>query len=78
MSDVISYRTLMRADFKGEHPPPQFARYADRIGAATCAHILTTPETRVRIEPARSPDGKVFYRATPDGLRFYAQMDRSC
>jgi hypothetical protein len=77
-SDVVSYRTLARADFKGERPPPEFAPYVESIGAATCAHILTTPDTQVMIEPARSPDGELRYRAIPRHLRFYAQMDRNC
>jgi len=34
-ADVIAYRTLTRADFKGEQPPAEFAAYDDRVGAAT-------------------------------------------
>jgi len=78
MSDVISYRTLSRADFMGEQPPPQVAEYADRIGAATCAYILTAPDTQIMIEPARSPDGQTIYRATPHHIRFQAKMNRKC
>ena len=77
-SDVIPYRTLSRADFRGERPPEGFAPYAAQIGAATCAHILTVPETRVAIRAERSPDGGQVYRAAPEHLRFHAQMDRSC
>lgn len=78
MSDVILYRTLTRADFRGERPPPELARYVDRIGAATCAHILTTPDTQVNIQAMPSDDGGIVYRASPRHLRFYAQMDRNC
>jgi hypothetical protein len=78
MSDVISYRTLVRADFKGEQPPPEVAPYVKRIGAATCGHILTTPDTQVTIQPVRSPDGEIIYQATPHHIRFLSQMDRNC
>ena len=77
-TDVISYRTLTRADFKSEHPPPEFAAYADKVGAATCAHILTTPDSKVFYQPFRASGGATHYRATFQHLRFYAQMDRSC
>jgi len=78
MSDVISYRTLSQADFRGKRPPPEFASYAGRIGAATCAHILTTPDTRLMVQPVASPTRGVVYRATPEHLQFFAQMDRNC
>jgi hypothetical protein len=78
MSDVISYRTLSRADFKGKRPPPDFAPYADRIGAATCAHIVTTPDTQVMVQPVAAPGREVVYRATPHHLQFFAQMERNC
>jgi hypothetical protein len=77
-TDVIPYRTLTRADFKGANPPAEFAPYADMVGAATCAYILTTPDTRVFFQPFRAPDGAIRYRATFENLRFFAQMDRNC
>ena len=77
-ADVISYRTLTRADFKGNQPPPEFAPYAERVGAATCAYILTTPDTQVLYRPVVAPDGATQYRAVFRNLRFCAQMDRSC
>jgi hypothetical protein len=78
MSDVISYRPLVQADFKSRQPPPQFAPYAARIGAATCGYIVSTPETRIMTQPVRSGAGQVRYRATPFHLRFVAAMDRKC
>lgn len=78
MSDVIPYRTLVRDDFKGTVPPPGFAPHADTVGAATCGHILTTPETKLRVQPLQGGDGRISYRAVADQLRFHAQMDRNC
>lgn len=77
-ADVISYRTLTRADFKAEQIPPEFASVAGQAGAATCAYIITTPDTQVRSEPFRSADGVIRYRATCENLRFFTQMDRDC
>jgi hypothetical protein len=77
-ADAISYRILTRADFKSAKPPPEFASVADKVGAATCAHILTAPDTTVLYQPFRAPDGGTLYRARFQNLRFFAQMDRSC
>jgi len=77
-SDVIPYRSLVRDDFKGTQAPAAFAPYADRLGAATCAYILTTPGTQLAIRQARSRDGTTGYEATPRRLGFHAQMDRAC
>jgi hypothetical protein len=77
-SDVIRYRTLVRADFRSQRPPTEFAPHRDRIGAATCAHILTTPDTQMAIQGVRTQDGRTLYRATPHHVRFFAQMDRNC
>lgn len=78
LSDVISYRTLERADFKAEHAPPEFGEVADRLGAATCGYLITTPDTQGWIEPWRSHGGKIVYRVTPRHLGFFAQMNRRC
>ena len=43
--DLIAYRPLTRADFRGSEPPPQIASHRDQVGAATCAYVLTTPDT---------------------------------
>jgi hypothetical protein len=78
LSDVISYRSLSPSDFKAAQPSPEHAAYADRIGAATCGRILTTPETQVAIDPVPSPSGATTWRATPHQLGFRAVMDRKC
>lgn len=77
-SDVISYRTLTRSDFRGKQPPPAFAPYADHLGAATCAQILSTPDTKLVAQPSKGPDGRVVYRTRPVQLLFHALMDRNC
>jgi hypothetical protein len=77
-SDVIAYRTLERADFKSQRPPPEFGPEGGRLSAATCAYILTTPDTQVMLQPVPARGGKVVYRARPRQLRFEARMDRNC
>lgn len=77
-TDVISYRALKRGDFKGVNPPSDMAPYRDRLGATTCAYIVTTAETQVFVRPVRAPGGSVLYEAIPKDLGFRAQMDRSC
>lgn len=77
-SDLIFYRALVRADFKGEQLPAHLVQYADKVGALTCGHIFTTPDTKLKLEPTRSRNGGVRYRATLHQLGFVAQMDRNC
>jgi hypothetical protein len=78
MSDVISYRTLARSDFRGAEPPPAFVPYKKTVGAATCGHILTTPDTNLRVKSVSTASAGVSYRAVAHHLRFRAQMDRNC
>jgi hypothetical protein len=78
LSDVISYRTLVQADFKGTQPPPEFSSNVETLGAATCAYILTSPDTQVMVQPARARGGEIRYEAWLEGLRFRAQMNRNC
>jgi hypothetical protein len=77
-SDVISYRRLVRGDFKAENPPGERSQYASQLGAVTCAHIVTAPDLQLEIRSIRLPDGRTHYRATPLHLQFYAEMDRKC
>lgn len=77
-ADLIAYRTLTRDDFRGAEPPAEFAAYTQWIGAATCAHLLTTPDTMLRVDPVRGADGAIRHRATSQRLRFVARMDRGC
>jgi hypothetical protein len=60
------------------NPPPEFAAYAEQVGAATCAYLITTPDTRVFVQSLPSPDGATLYRARFENLRFAAHMDRNC
>jgi len=78
-SDVIGYRELTRADFRGNQPPPEFRAVADRVGAATCGQVRTTDDTQflIRWEQA-SPQSERRYFATVKKLRFMALMDRRC
>jgi hypothetical protein len=78
LSDAIPYRTLTRADFKGTKAPAPFAAVADRVGAATCGHVLTTPDTQLLIEGEQKQSGESRFRVTVKHLRFRALMDRSC
>jgi hypothetical protein len=78
LSDSISYRTLTRADFKGTQAPAPFAAVADRVGAATCGHVLTTPDTQLAIVGEGVQGGDMRYRVSVKQLRFRALMDRSC
>lgn len=77
-SDVIYYRTLERSDFKGVEPPPDMLPYRERLGATTCAYIVTTPATRVLVQPIRLAGGGLHHEALLENLGFRAQMDRSC
>ena len=78
LSDAIPYRTLTRADFKGTQAPAPFAAVADRVGAATCGHVLTTPDTQLEIVGEGVQGGAMNYRVQVRKLRFLALMDRSC
>ncbi len=78
LSDSIAYRALTREDFRGTVVPPAFAKVADRVGAATCGHVLTTPDTQVMIVGQRQPDGDEHFRVSVKALGFRALMDRSC
>jgi hypothetical protein len=78
LSDAIPYRTLTRADFKGTKAPAPFAAVADRVGAATCGNVLTTPDTQLAIVGEGVQGGGMRYRVSVKQLRFLALMDRSC
>jgi hypothetical protein len=78
MSDVIPFRTLSREDFKGANPPPQFAGIADKLGAATCCHILTTSDSNFSVKTVQERGETTSYEVIPNHLRFRAQMDRTC
>lgn len=77
-SDVIAYRTLERADFRGAVAPREFAANADRIGAATCAYLMTAPGNRATVSQTQAAGGDSQYTVGFVDLRFRVQMDRNC
>ncbi len=78
-SDVISYRLLTRADFRGTKAPPEFAPVADRVGAATCGQVRTTADTAVLISwRQETPTSEKHHWVEVKKLGFMALMDRRC
>jgi hypothetical protein len=78
-SDVISYRLLTRADFRGTHAPPEFAQVADRVGAATCGQVRTTSDTTFFIKwRQETPTSEKHHWVEVKKLSFMALMDRRC
>jgi hypothetical protein len=75
--DTIRYRTLTREDFRGTRPPEAFAAVADRLGAATCGHLVLPP-AKLSIRSRTDPGGDTEYEVVVESLDFYAEMDRSC
>lgn len=78
-SDVIGYRQVTRADFRGTAAPPEFAAVADRVGAATCGQVRTTDDTAFFINwRQESPTSARRYSVEVKKLGFMALMDRRC
>ncbi len=77
-SDTIRYRELSRDDFRAEHPPAHLAEHANKLGALTCAHVVTTPETGYQIQEQQAVDGSSTFRGKLTRLAFVAEMDRKC
>jgi hypothetical protein len=71
--DRIAYRTISPSDFRATAPPPDMKKYAERMGAVTCAHVFTEPDPVYYIE--QTPDG---FRGAYERLSFVAKMDREC
>lgn len=71
--DRIAYRVLTPQDFLAEAPPPEMTKYAERMGAVTCAHVFTEPDPQYYIE--ETADG---FRGAYNHLNFVARMDRTC
>src|SRR5690606_24325878 len=63
--DRIAYRELSPADFRAAAPPPDMKKYAERMGAVTCAHVFTEPDPVYYIE--QTPDG---FRGAYERLSF--------
>lgn len=77
-SDLITYRTLTRADFLAPAPPAAAREHAEKLGALTCTFIVTTPETSYQIEERREPGAAPTFSGGFDKLGFVAHMDRNC
>ena len=75
--DVIYYRSLTRADFKGTKPPQGFDH---RMAAAICAYIESDdiePES-LKIEYLGTNRGEHRYSINYSELNFRARVDRDC
>jgi hypothetical protein len=78
-SDVIGYRQLSRADFRGVQAPSEFAKVADRVGAATCGQVRTTDDTLFLINwRQETPASPKRFWVDVKKLSFMALMDRRC
>jgi hypothetical protein len=78
-TDVIGYRLLSRADFRGTQAPPEFAQVAGRVGAATCGQVRTTSDTVFLINWRQaSPTSERQHWVEVKKLGFMALMDRRC
>jgi len=78
-SDVISYRQLTRADFRGTRAPAEFAAVADRVGAATCGQVRTTADTKFMLNwRQETPTSERQHWVEVKKLGFMALMDRRC
>ncbi len=77
-SDVIEYRTLTRDDFKAAEPPREFAAISAQVGAATCAYLLTSGDTALRIEEKPGAPPPERFEAHIETLQFSTVMNRKC
>lgn len=78
-SDVIGYRQLSRADFRGTQAPPEFAPVAARVGAATCGQVRTTADTTFLLNwRQETPASETRHWVEVKKLGFMALMDRRC
>ncbi len=78
VSDVITYRLLTREDFKATEAPPEFAAVAKSVGAATCAYLLTSGNTSLRIQERPGAASDERFEAHIESLEFSTLMNRKC
>ncbi len=75
--DLISYRQLTRADFKGGAPNGEAAAHADAMGAQTYAIVRPDPNLKIWITGEGKPNGTMHYSGKlTETLHFRAEMDR--
>ncbi len=75
--DLIEYRTLTRADFRGSSPEGTAAEHIDKVGALTHAIIKHDPGIGFAGKEITSPNGDRRVEGKVQNLRFRAWMDRS-
>lgn len=76
MSDVITYRKLSRADFRGTQPPTNFD---ERMAAVTCVYTQPIVDKQaIDIQPATTAGGHQAYDVTFKNLKYRALMNRNC
>lgn len=71
--DIVSYRTLTRADFQAEEPSTLYRSQKNKIVAQTVIVIRCTPVLIDAVEIPSNPDS-ARWEATIEGLRFEARM----
>jgi len=75
--DLIEYRTLTRADFRGEKPVGEAAQHMDAMGAQTYAIVRPDPTLKIWITGEQRPNGETHYSGKlTELLHFRAEMDR--
>lgn len=77
-SDTISYRPLKRGDFRAEALPDHVREHAEKLGALTCAYVVTTPDTGYEVQELRDANGRSTFTGRFSKLGFVAEMDRKC
>jgi hypothetical protein len=76
--DLIEYRKLARGDFKGTEAPEAFRGVADKVGAATCARIVSQPPAEIEITEKTSSSGEKTTTGRIKTIGYRALMDRGC
>ena len=77
-ADVITWRQVLRSDFRGERPPGAFGTGPVRPVAVTCAYVVANPHARIFPVPIPSAQPGVAYRARVERLSFHSLLSRSC
>ena len=76
-SDLIAYRKLTRADFKGKRPTGEAGAHVDAMGAQTYAIVRPNSSLRLELEGTPKSNGKLEYTGkVGELLHFRAEMDR--
>lgn len=75
--ELIAYRTLTRADFRGSAPTGPAAEHTDQVGAQTYALVKHDPGVGFAGRETRAPNGDRHVTGKIQNLYFRAWMDRS-